>query len=133
MAMIRFFAPIVVITGLMSMVACSGRDPVVADEANERRVVERRGLAPGVGVGADLGRHLVVHRRGRVARHVEARVVVGAQQRQQVVRNGAGGQARGDVPHAQAPLGLPWVGERLAGGRTLGVEPDELAEDVANA
>jgi hypothetical protein len=32
--MIRFFAPIVVMTGLMSMVACSGRDPVVADEAN---------------------------------------------------------------------------------------------------
>ena len=32
--MIRFFAPILVITGLMSMVACSGRDPVVADEAN---------------------------------------------------------------------------------------------------
>src|SRR5215218_8148614 len=32
--MIRFFAPIVVISGLMSMVACSGRDPVVADEAN---------------------------------------------------------------------------------------------------
>jgi hypothetical protein len=32
--MIRFFAPILVMTGLMSMVACSGRDPVVADEAN---------------------------------------------------------------------------------------------------
>src|SRR5215218_6684586 len=32
--MIRFFAPILVIGGLMSMVACSGRDPVVADEAN---------------------------------------------------------------------------------------------------
>ena len=32
--MIRFFAPIVVISGLMSMVACSGRDPVVADEVN---------------------------------------------------------------------------------------------------
>jgi hypothetical protein len=32
--MIRFFAPIVMITGLMSMVACSGRDSVVADEAN---------------------------------------------------------------------------------------------------
>src|SRR5215210_8614734 len=32
--MIRFFAPIVMISGLMSMVACSGRDPVVADEAN---------------------------------------------------------------------------------------------------
>ena len=33
-AMIRFFAPIAMIAGLMSMVACSGRDPVVADEAN---------------------------------------------------------------------------------------------------
>ena len=32
--MIRFFAPILVMGGLMSMVACSGRDPVVADEAN---------------------------------------------------------------------------------------------------
>ena len=32
--MIRFIAPIVTIAGLMSMVACSGRDPVVADEAN---------------------------------------------------------------------------------------------------
>ena len=31
--MIRFYAPIVMITALMSMVACSGRDPV-ADEAN---------------------------------------------------------------------------------------------------
>ena len=32
--MIRFLAPIVMIAGLMSVVACSGRDPVVADEAN---------------------------------------------------------------------------------------------------
>ena len=32
--MIRFLAPIVMISGLMSVVACSGRDPVVADEAN---------------------------------------------------------------------------------------------------
>jgi hypothetical protein len=31
--MIRFLAPIVVLTGLMSTIACSGRDPVV-DEAN---------------------------------------------------------------------------------------------------
>ena len=31
--MIRFFAPILVLGGLMSMVACSGRDPV-ADDAN---------------------------------------------------------------------------------------------------
>ena len=32
--MIRFFAPILVISGLMSMVACSGRDPAAAEEAN---------------------------------------------------------------------------------------------------
>ena len=32
--MIRYFAPILMISGLMSVVACSGRDPVVADEVN---------------------------------------------------------------------------------------------------
>jgi hypothetical protein len=32
--MIRFIAPILMLTGIMSMIACSGRDPV-ADEAND--------------------------------------------------------------------------------------------------
>ena len=39
--MIRFFAPIVMIAGLMSVVACSGRDPVVADEANNLAAAPR--------------------------------------------------------------------------------------------
>jgi hypothetical protein len=32
--MMRFYFPMIILAGVTSMVACSGRDPVVADEAN---------------------------------------------------------------------------------------------------